>query len=121
MIEQTWRDEVIEYKCSGNVYIQDLVESLQNTVEDARYSSTSGSMWDLRGAKYTFSMEEHNQTAPVFIAILGNPIIVRKTAWIVEFKLSEAIIDLYYENHAWPQDWKCFHSTNDARAWLSTS
>lgn len=118
LIEREWgEDAIIRYRCSGQVSIRELLETLQETVADHRYQETTASIWDLRGGEYTFGYQEHQLAAPNFRAALGKPDDVRKTAWVVQYQMSEAIIDMYYRDHEWPQEWRSFNSVEAAEAW----
>ena len=118
MIEREWgNDAIIRYRCSGQVSIRELLETLQETVADHRYSSTTASIWDLRGGEYTFGYQEHQWAAPDFRAALGNPREKRKTAWVVQYQMSRAIIDMYYDDHEWPQVWRSFSTVEEAERW----
>ena len=118
MVEREWgEDAIIRYRCIGDVSIQELLRTLSETVADRRYALTTASIWDLREGTYTFDYQEHQSAAPDFRAALGNPDRIRKTAWVVQYKMSEAIIDMYFRDHEWPQEWRSFNSVEAAEEW----
>ena len=118
MIEREWGDDaIIRYRCSGQISIRDLLETLQETVADHRYEETSASIWDLRGGEYIIGYQEYQLAAPEFRAALGRPRVIRKTAWVVQYQMSEAIIDTYFREHKWSQEWRTFNSVEAAEEW----
>ena len=72
----------------------------------------------MRGSTIGFGMEAHNQAAATFLAILGRPKNTRRTAWVVNYKISEAIIETYYKAFDWPQEWRCFQNIDEAKRWV---
>ena len=118
LIDRTWgTDGIIRYNCHGEVGIEDLIGTLRETVADERYAETTASLWDLRGADYPIDQSQHDAAAPIFKTILGQPGRIRRTAWIVEYKTSMAIIELYFKRHNLPQEWQTFHQYEEGEAW----
>lgn len=119
MIERRWGDDgVISYECSGTITLQDLVHVLGSTVNDDRYAQASACIWDMRASTVGFDMEEHIQTAPIFLALLGTPEALKKAAWVVRYRTCESIIDIYYRTFRWPQEWKYFKDADAAKDWV---
>ena len=119
MISTTWSTEegLALFVGSGQVSLADIGRALQDAMSTEFYARTNASVWMLADAELDVTQADIYELIPSIEAIAASAPEGRKLAWVVEFELHKAIIDLIYKDYEWITEWRVFHKVDDALAW----
>ena len=121
MISTTWNiDEGLAlFVGSGQVSLIDIGTALQEAMSKDEYAATNASVWVLSDAELDVSQSDIYELIPSIEALAAAAPEGRKLAWVVEFELHKAIIDLVYKDYQWMSEWRVFQDLDEALAWCA--
>ena len=121
MISTTWNTEqrLALFVGSGQVSLTDIGRALQDAMASECYARTGASVWMLADAELDVTQSDIYELIPSIEAIAASAPKGRKLAWVVEFELHRAIIDLIYKDYEWITEWRVFHNVDDALTWCA--